>query len=134
MVIDKAGLSKLAGQLTLLRFVGVDPKAVAEAGQVTATTADRPGQEPLREAFGKGLFGPALTYTLDPTLGGQAHDFEFSEFLTYDDHLATFGELVAIPNICSDYKTVDSRRQIGHARLKARLSEDNLKRRFKKSP
>lgn len=90
MVVDKAGLSKLDGQLALLGFVGVDAKAVAEAGQVAATTADRPGQEPLGEAFGKGLFDPALADTLDAALGGQAHDLEFSEFLTYDDHLATF--------------------------------------------
>jgi hypothetical protein len=119
MVIDKAGLSKLDGQLTLLRFVGVDPKAVADVGQVAATTADRPGQEPFGEAFRKGLFDPARAHTLDAALGGQAHDFEFSEFLTYDDHLATFWGFAVIPNSCSDYKTADSRTQIRQARLKA---------------
>ncbi len=89
MVIDKAGLSKLDGQLVLLDFVGVDAKAVADPGQVAATTADCPGQEPLAEAFRKGLFDPARADTLNAALSGQAHDFEFSEFLTYDNHLAT---------------------------------------------
>lgn len=96
----------------LLRFVGVDAKAVAEACQVAATTTDRPGQEPLGEAFRKGLFDPARANTLDAALGGQAHDLEFSEFLTYDDHLAAFWGFVMTPNICSDYKTTDSRAQI----------------------
>jgi hypothetical protein len=82
----QAGLSKLASQLTLLRFVGVDPKAVADPGQVAATTADRSGQEPPGEAFQKGLDNPALAHTLDAALGGQAHDLEFSKFLTHDDH------------------------------------------------
>jgi hypothetical protein len=103
-------------------------------GQVAATTADCPGQEPLGEAFGKGLGSATLAHTLDPALGGQAHDFEFSEFLTYDDHLAAFRGFVMTPNTCSDYKTTDSRAQIRHARLKAGLSEDNLKRNHKKRP
>lgn len=132
MVVDKAGLSKLDGQLALLRFSGVDPKAVADPGQVTATTGDCPGQEPLREAFGKDLGSAAGAHTLDPALGGQANNLQVSELLTNDNHFAALWWFVVVPNNCSDYKTADSRMQIGHVGLLARLSEDNHKRKHKK--
>jgi hypothetical protein len=69
---------------------------------------------------------------LDAVLGGQADNFEFSEFLTHDDHLAAFWGFAVILNNCSNYKIADSRAQIGHARLKIRLSQGDFKR--NKSP
>jgi hypothetical protein len=44
-----------------------------------------------------------------------------------------FGGTSVNPNTCSDYKTADSRAQIRHARLKARLSQGDFKRKHKKA-
>jgi hypothetical protein len=96
-------------------------------GHITAAAGDSPGEEALGELLGEGLFAAAGASTLNALLGSQSEDGKFAEFLTYDDHLTTYGGKIIKPNTCSNYKTADSSTQICHAGLKARLSEDDLK-------